>query len=249
MSQLTTLAVLAAATLTDALANAKRQSGGVEWVECEFDFTSVGCNLPYECGKFTVPLDYTDDSNEATLDLDLIKVKATHEPSMGCMLFNPGGPGASGVESVPYMVQELQIVSGGYYDLIGFDPRGTGRTIPLDCGSTAGLSVEKREGSFFAKDLAELLDANWPGFVATAENCSEVLADTGRFYGTAFVARDMVQIIDALEQDGLLRYYGKMVTIRKARGCLLTPPRHFLRHTVGLDLRCNVPRPCRTYDP
>ncbi len=41
-----------------------------------------------------------------------------------------------------------------------------------------------------------------------AEACYSTMNATGELIGTAFVARDMVEIIDALGEDGLLRYWG-----------------------------------------
>ena len=42
-----------------------------------------------------------------------------------------------------------------------------------------------------------------------AEACEESQNSTGRFVGTAFVARDMLAIVDALNEDGLLRFWGR----------------------------------------
>lgn len=40
-------------------------------------------------------------------------------------------------------------------------------------------------------------------------SCAATQNKTGRFVGTAFVARDMMQIVDALGEDGMLRYWGR----------------------------------------
>ena len=45
-------------------------------------------------GKLAVPLDYTlPHSNNNTLTLNILKVKATREPKLGSVLTNWGGPG------------------------------------------------------------------------------------------------------------------------------------------------------------
>jgi pimeloyl-ACP methyl ester carboxylesterase len=50
------------------------------------------------------------------------------------LLINPGGPGGSGVQLVLLAGQALQSVVGTDHDIIGFDPRGIGASIPnLDC--------------------------------------------------------------------------------------------------------------------
>jgi hypothetical protein len=42
-----------------------------------------------------------------------------------------------------------------------------------------------------------------------ADTCYAANSNTGSLIGTAFTARDMMQIVDALGGDGLLRYWGK----------------------------------------
>ena len=217
--------VLLASALANALPNlAPRQVQGVDWIKCEFDF-SVPEEVFHECGTLTVPLDYAD-STVGTIDLNLVKMKASKGPAKGSMLFNPGGPGESGIEAATSFVQNLQIASGGgkhsieidgveiltdlptiVYDIIGFDPRGTGRTIPMDCSKQA--SVETRDERFFTQDMATVVEQAWPGYVQTVANCSAAQPEFARYQGTTFVARDMLSIVDALEPDGMLRYYGK----------------------------------------
>lgn len=51
-----------------------------------------------------------------------------------------------------------------------------------------------------------------------AGNCSERLGDTGDLVGMAFTARDMFQIVDALGEDGKLRYWGEF-RMRRAELC------------------------------
>lgn len=68
------------------------------WGPCA-DFNQTG-TLPIECGSLTVPLDYTDPSNAAVLDLELRRVAATKGPSIGSILVNYGGPGYNGRDSL-----------------------------------------------------------------------------------------------------------------------------------------------------
>jgi hypothetical protein len=44
---------------------------------------------------------------------------------------------------------------------------------------------------------------------ADAEACFEVRRKNGEVMTTAFVARDLISVVDALEEDGLLRYWGE----------------------------------------
>ena len=51
---------------------------------------------------------------------------------------------------------------------------------------------------------------------ATAANdsalCKERMAKYGSYIGTAFVARDLMSVVDALGEDGMLRYWGKHIS-------------------------------------
>ena len=90
--------------------------------------------------------------------------------------------------------------------------RGTGYTIPYSCYETqaerilAQLLIPKLANS---SDTA--LGTIWAGVGALAQACYETRQDIGDYVGTAFVARDMIRIAEALDEDGLLRYYGKVV--------------------------------------
>jgi pimeloyl-ACP methyl ester carboxylesterase len=48
----------------------------------------------------------------------------------------------------------------------------------------------------------------WDSYDKFAGSCFESQNETGRFIGTAFTARDMLAIVDALEEDGKLWYWG-----------------------------------------
>lgn len=66
----------------------------VRWGAC--NATEVSSRVPIVCGNLKVPLDYTEPSSNATLTLQLARVPASLQPSKGSILFNFGGPGATG---------------------------------------------------------------------------------------------------------------------------------------------------------
>jgi hypothetical protein len=57
----------------------------------------------------------------------------------------------------------------------------------------------------------------WNTLVSLSESCEAEDGDIGEYLGTAFVARDMLEIVDALNEDGLLRYLGKLIYIMRVR--------------------------------
>lgn len=53
----------------------------------------------------------------------------------------------------------------------------------------------------------------WAHSQVVGETCAKALGNTtGTLVGTAFTARDFIRVAEALGGDGLLRYWGKLVT-------------------------------------
>lgn len=65
----------------------------------------------------------------------------TFDQPLGTILLNPGGPGGSGTEMVHEFGPKISKITGPEFDLLGFDPRGTGATLPrADCFSSVAES-------------------------------------------------------------------------------------------------------------
>ncbi|CAO2647322.1 Nn.00g082440.m01.CDS01 [Neocucurbitaria sp. VM-36] len=194
----------------------------LNWTPCELDFPpkqqavidAHGATL--YCASLEVPLDYTSAESKETLQLQLLKVKATNEPSKGSIIMNPGGPGASGVEEISKNGPMYRDVFGGNFDVVGFDARGTGRTMPFACiPSNSTSSTLSRRGTNLTIPQADaysiLTSKAWDDAGVFVETCAttEGNADIASYLSTPFVARDMLQIVDALNEDGLLRFWGR----------------------------------------
>lgn len=94
-----------------------------------------------ECARLTVPLDWRHPSSGPRIEIAVSRVPASGTPAerRGILLVNPGGPGGSGL---PYAVTKRAKLPQSVrrsYDVIGFDPRGVGRSTPVDCGAMGGL--------------------------------------------------------------------------------------------------------------
>jgi len=92
----------------------------------------TSCGGGFQCGSVQVPLDYTHP-NGTSIAIALIRKPATGPAKrIGSLLTNPGGPGASGIDylrSAAASMKRLNTV----FDLIGFDPRGIGKSAPVRC--------------------------------------------------------------------------------------------------------------------
>ncbi|MCX4695286.1 alpha/beta hydrolase [Streptomyces sp. NBC_01408] len=87
----------------------------------------------WECTAMKVPLDYAQPAGE-TIDLALIRKKATDSGKrIGSLVYNFGGPGGSGVQTLPLAAAEDYKKLNAVYDLVSFDPRGVGNSAGVKC--------------------------------------------------------------------------------------------------------------------
>lgn len=128
----TAVAASALLSLSAALPTSSSHTSGstaIDWQPCNLDFpaaveTAIEAHGDtVYCAILTVPLDYTESSEGETLDLQLVRIKATKEPFKGSILTNPGGPGGSGVDWIAVDGPSIRDDLGGYHDVVGFDPR------------------------------------------------------------------------------------------------------------------------------
>jgi pimeloyl-ACP methyl ester carboxylesterase len=161
----------------------------------------------FGCARLQVPLDYAAPDGPAA-QVAVMRRRATGE-RIGSLVMNPGGPGASGLDLVPAMAARLADSSlSRRFDLVGFDPRGVGASLPkINCLDDADWPAERADTD---------VDPSPAGVAATeAENqelarrCAErsggaaVLAHLG----TREVVRDL-DILRAVLGDGKLTYLG-----------------------------------------
>jgi pimeloyl-ACP methyl ester carboxylesterase len=83
------------------------------------------------CAKVTMPIDHTKPDGK-TFQLAMSKVAAKGK-KRGSMFVNPGGPGGSGVSFANAVANRMPTEVRDAFDVIGFDPRGTGESMPIDC--------------------------------------------------------------------------------------------------------------------
>ncbi len=93
-----------------------------------------------QCATATAPMNWKDPA-QASIKLALIRHPATGK-SLGSLLVNPGGPGASGVDfikdSLSYAVDSTLEKN---FDIVGFDPRGVGKSSAVACGGPKVLDA------------------------------------------------------------------------------------------------------------
>ncbi|MGW0994027.1 alpha/beta hydrolase [Streptomyces sp. NPDC002523] len=189
-----------------AVAAARARAGGIKFGACP-----AGQEGPagMRCGTVRVPLDYAHPYGRQ-IELTVSRVRATQKdprnskrkvPRQGALVYNPGGPGASGMNfPMIGVLPEWKRIAAAY-DLVGYAPRGVDRSAPLSCvdpkrffraptqAPTRPTEAYKRQRIAQAK--------------AYARGCAERSGSKLRFYTSVNNARDLDVLRAALWESRL----------------------------------------------
>lgn len=168
----------------------------------QIDWEACGGDL---CATLEVPLDYADPSGD-TIELALLMVPAGDaDQRVGSLVVNPGGPGAPGTDYAASAESVFRQPILDAYDVVGFDPRGTGHSAPLDCLSDEELDDYIAEDP--DPDTAAEADA-YAGWVeALGEGCVDRSGAIAGHVTTIEAARDM-DVLRAALGESQLDYFG-----------------------------------------
>ncbi|PPR04801.1 hypothetical protein CVT26_012974 [Gymnopilus dilepis] len=172
------------------------------------------CYPGRECARLIVPLNYSDPMGREAI-IAIIRKPSTlskDEVYGGPILFNPGGPGGSGVDLIRGGTGDLlSTIVGPRFDVVSFDPRGVGRSTP--------------SASFFTTDVERALWYQGVKGLGTVNTSDEGIARTWaqsrvvgmlaaesddgylRHINTDNTARDMLSIVEASGREKI-QYWG-----------------------------------------
>jgi pimeloyl-ACP methyl ester carboxylesterase len=171
----------------------------LHWSQCSGQLAGL------ECATLAVPLNYADPGGrKITLALSMMPATAPAARQQGVLLVNPGGPGEPGRSLASQVASGLNPQVAAGYDIVGFDPRGVGGSVPaLSC-----------DPSFF--------DEVRPDYIPASAAAEQVLIGRAKAYAagceqrfgwmlpsmtTVDMARDMDQIRQAFGV-AKISYYG-----------------------------------------
>ncbi|MGF1236892.1 alpha/beta hydrolase [Streptomyces sp. 2-6] len=192
----------------------------------------------WQCATMRAPLDWDKPKGE-TIGIALIRARASGPGKrIGSLVFNFGGPGGSGVSTLPAFAADYAKLRTRY-DLVSFDPRGVGRSAPVVCESDSQLDRYFQQDAT-PDDAAERTTylKNTEQFNAACEkNSGKVLPHVR----TTDAARDMDLMRQVLGDDKL-HYFG--ISYGTELGGVYA---HLFPHTVGRAVLDGVVDP--TQDP
>jgi len=214
---------------------------GIAWTAC------APASDPFvQCGTVPVPLDWNSpDGPQIQLAVSR-RTASKPQERIGSMLVNPGGPGQSGVDLVADGGSDFDAWGGGRFDIVGWDPRGTNRSSPVEC-----FASDADRDRFWAGVTLPGTDVESAAYqqrtVELARRCGEVSGQLLNHISTADTARDLEALRVAVG-DPKLTYvglsYGSMIGQTYAnlfpdhvRAMMLDGIVDAVEHTAGAEAR------------
>ncbi|WP_249713844.1 alpha/beta hydrolase [Rhizomonospora bruguierae] len=183
--------------------------GGPAWSRCDdvpAKLVGQGARgMRYDCATISVPADWGGGAGGDKLELSLIRIRSADQSRrIGSLLVNPGGPGASGVDTAVYL--SFGPSYGGLpteitrrFDIVGFDPRGVGRSSPIKCMGDRDMDA------YFGADPDPRTQEEFDQVAAIRQKlvagCVRKYGDDLRYYSTEQTARDIDAIRAAVGDD------------------------------------------------
>ncbi|GGY89729.1 alpha/beta hydrolase [Streptomyces poonensis] len=186
----------------------------LDWKDCPAPSQSQGDGgapspLPngdeWQCATLKAPLDWDKPDGE-TIGIALIRAGASGDGNerIGSLVFNFGGPGGSGVTTLPAFAEDYETLRTRY-DLVSFDPRGVGRSAPVKCQDDDALDT------YFQQDMTPDDKAEQENFLDNTKEFNSACAkNSGRtlpHVRTTDAARD-IDLMRQILGDDELHYFG-----------------------------------------
>ncbi|KAF9475278.1 hypothetical protein BDN70DRAFT_883911 [Pholiota conissans] len=168
------------------------------------------CYKERECARLLVPANYSDPSGPS-FNLALIRKRAAVSPDSkdyrGPVLFNPGGPGGSGVTFLnSFFADAFSTILGGQFDIVSFDPRGIARSSPRASFFATDIEREFWGQGLLTSNLSDVASA-WARSRVSSQLAEENDAGLLRHINTPNTARDMLSIVEAHGRSKI-QYWG-----------------------------------------
>jgi pimeloyl-ACP methyl ester carboxylesterase len=154
----------------------------------------------FQCARVLTPLDWAEPEAMA-ITLFLLRSPATKWPKAGTLFVNPGGPGEAGSTMAAWFARDgLE-----HYDIVGWDPRGTGQSAAVECAGDQQLD------EYFEVDNSPDDEFERQGYIkANRELGLSCLEHSGRLLehiSTVDTVHDL-ELLRRLVGDDRLNYFG-----------------------------------------
>ncbi len=179
-------------------AGATADAGSLKWKSC----SKFGDEV--QCATFTVPLDHSKP-NGKKMKLAVAKIPARKaSKKIGSLFFNVGGPGFGSIPSISSLASLLPRAVADRFDLVAWDPRGSGASKGIECGFDMDRLVEVDQTPDTTLEVNEINAVNQE----FAQACEKKF---GKTYLASIGTDQTIQDLDALRAavgDKKLSYIG-----------------------------------------
>lgn len=183
----------------------------LDWAPCKADPDAqkadsavAAVDRKLQCAKMRVPLDYAAPGTKSIeVAVYRLPAKGGADNRLGSLATNPGGPGSG----VRYTVTNLAASRPGLaerYDIIGFDPRGTGNSSQVDCAD--GPLMDRLQSIDPTPDAAQVESAA-AVLKEFGQGCAARMGDLLPRIGTTEAVDDM-DVLRGVVGDEKLNYVG-----------------------------------------
>ncbi|MFH8978517.1 alpha/beta hydrolase [Streptomyces sp. NPDC017890] len=175
----------------------------LDWSRCKGTSDSPAPGGDWQCATLEAPLDWAEPGGE-TIDLALIRAEATGDERIGSLLFNFGGPGGSGVSTMPSYADTVSSLHERY-DLVSWDPRGVAASEGIRCRGDE--AIEDAESVDSTPDTAAEEQAYLKDAADFGKGCEKAAGKLMGHVSTTDTARDM-DLMRHVLGDEKMHYFG-----------------------------------------
>ncbi|PXY31591.1 alpha/beta hydrolase [Prauserella muralis] len=177
---------------------ARYTSQVLDWHRCgegELPATPPAGAEDIECATYLVPRDWTRPGEGVDLTIAVSRLKATGGEATASVVTNPGGPGAPG-RIFPARLRDQDRLRA-HQEIVGFDPRGTGKSTNITCGGAIGTGSSLDPRDRRRSNLNLILDAT----KYAAESCQVKSGELGPLINTFQTVHDIDLLRQLLNRD------------------------------------------------
>jgi pimeloyl-ACP methyl ester carboxylesterase len=177
----------------------------LHWGRCGPTADSPAPGDDWQCATLKTPLDWSKPGGP-TIGLALVRAesRATGDDRIGSLLFNFGGPGSSGVSTLPSYGSTVSSLRDRY-DLVSWDPRGVGASEGVRC--RGDKDIQAAESLDSTPDTPAEEQAFFRDATAFGEGCRKAAGTLLAHVSTTDTARDM-DLMRQVLGDRKTHYFG-----------------------------------------
>ncbi|WP_329413383.1 alpha/beta hydrolase [Streptomyces sp. NBC_00704] len=194
-----------AATGTAAAPPASLTGQKLDWGRCKGAGGSAAPGADWRCATMKAPLDWSKPDGD-TIGIALVRAtsKASGGDRAGSLLFNFGGPGGSGVTTLPAFGSMFSSLRE-HYDLVSWDPRSVGASEGVRCRSDK--DVQAAESLDYTPDTPAEERAFFQDATDFGKGCAKAAGPLLAHASTTDTARDM-DLMRQVLGDRKTHYFG-----------------------------------------